>query len=73
LKRLLGESGSLRLLGWLRGGVWYTHFVLKKTVELTDEYECETVIAIDRGEVQRLSGSGGSTTILEGSWRGRSS
>ncbi|MGB9779050.1 MAG: RNA-guided endonuclease InsQ/TnpB family protein, partial [Candidatus Bathyarchaeales archaeon] len=30
-------------------GEWYAHFVLKKTVELIDEPE--TVIAIDRGEV----------------------
>jgi len=32
-----------------RNGEWYAHFVLKKTVELPDEPE--TVIAIDRGEV----------------------
>ncbi|MEM3833048.1 MAG: hypothetical protein QW128_05570 [Thermoprotei archaeon] len=31
-----------------RDGEWFAHFVLKKTVELTDEPE--TVIAIDRGE-----------------------
>jgi IS605 OrfB family transposase len=31
-----------------RGGEWYAHFVLMKTVELIDEPE--TVIAIDRGE-----------------------
>jgi IS605 OrfB family transposase len=31
-----------------RGEKWYAHFVLKKTVELTDEPE--TIIAIDRGE-----------------------
>jgi len=32
-----------------RNGEWYAHFTLKKTVELIDEPE--TVIAIDRGEV----------------------
>ena len=32
-----------------RNGGWYAHFTLKKTVELIDEPE--TVIAIDRGEV----------------------
>jgi len=32
-----------------RNGEWYAHFVLKKTVELPDKPE--TVIAIDRGEV----------------------
>ncbi|MHA1506596.1 MAG: RNA-guided endonuclease InsQ/TnpB family protein [Candidatus Asgardarchaeia archaeon] len=32
-----------------RNGEWYVHFVLKKTVELPDEPE--TVIAMDRGEV----------------------
>jgi IS605 OrfB family transposase len=31
-----------------RGGEWYAHFVLKKTVEVPDEPE--TIIAIDRGE-----------------------
>jgi IS605 OrfB family transposase len=31
-----------------RGGEWYAHFILKKTVEVPDEPE--TVIAIDRGE-----------------------
>jgi len=31
-----------------RGGEWYAHFVLKKTVEVPDEPEA--VIAIDRGE-----------------------
>ena len=31
-----------------RNGEWYTHFVLKKTVELPDDFE--TIIAIDRGE-----------------------
>ena len=32
-----------------RNGKWYAHFVLKKTVELPDEPE--TVVAVDRGEV----------------------
>ena len=32
-----------------RDGEWYAHFVLRKTIELIDEPE--TVIAIDRGEV----------------------
>ena len=32
-----------------RNGKWYAHFVLKKTVEVPDEPE--TVVAIDRGEV----------------------
>ncbi|MBC7113879.1 MAG: transposase, partial [Candidatus Methanomethyliales bacterium] len=32
-----------------RNGEWYAHFVLKKAVELADEPE--TVIAIDRGEL----------------------
>jgi IS605 OrfB family transposase len=31
-----------------RGGEWYAHFILKKTVEVPDEPE--TVIAVDRGE-----------------------
>ena len=31
-----------------RNGEWYIHFVLKKTVELPDDFE--TIIAIDRGE-----------------------
>jgi len=32
-----------------RNGEWYAHFVLKRTVELVDEPE--TIVAIDRGEV----------------------
>ena len=32
-----------------RKGEWYTHFVLRKTVELADKPE--TIVAIDRGEV----------------------
>ncbi len=32
-----------------RNGEWYAHFVLKKTVELPDDFE--TIVAIDRGEV----------------------
>ncbi len=32
-----------------RKGEWYAHFVLKKTVELTDEPQ--TIVAVDRGEV----------------------
>ena len=31
-----------------RNGEWYAHFILKKTVEVPDEFE--TIIAIDRGE-----------------------
>jgi len=31
-----------------RNGEWYAHFVLKKTVELPDDFE--TIVAIDRGE-----------------------
>ncbi|MHA1860550.1 MAG: RNA-guided endonuclease InsQ/TnpB family protein, partial [Candidatus Asgardarchaeia archaeon] len=32
-----------------RNGGWYAHFVLKKTVELPDDFE--TIVGIDRGEV----------------------
>ena len=32
-----------------RNGEWYAHFVISKTVELPDDFE--TIVAIDRGEV----------------------
>jgi len=44
-----GEWGFTTVEMVKRNGEWYAHFVLKKTVELPDEPE--TVIAIDRGEV----------------------
>ena len=44
-----GEWGFTKVEMVKRNGEWYAHFVLKKTVELFDELE--TVIAIDRGEV----------------------
>ncbi len=44
-----GEWGFTKVEMVKRNGEWYAHFVLKRTVELLGEPE--TVIAIDRGEV----------------------
>jgi IS605 OrfB family transposase len=56
-----------------RDGKWYAHFVLKKTVELTDKPE--TIIAVDRGEhnlavAVALSKSNPNKPIKGQFWRG---